>query len=60
VRVVDVEEEDEEKYALSLSIINFIKAATHCELMIGYLRGKNNIFKQILLNEDLYSSPRVG
>lgn len=29
-------------------------------MMIGFLRGKSQIFKQILLSEELYSSPRVG
>ena len=37
VRVNDQEEEDREKYALSLSILNFIKASSQAAIMQQYM-----------------------
>ena len=45
IRTSDLDDEDYEKYALSLSILNFIKASTIAGLMQKYLRGKNQIFR---------------
>jgi hypothetical protein len=59
LRVVDQDEEDYEKYTLSLSILNFLKSATHAPLMQRQLRNRKKIFKEILLNEERYSSPRI-
>ena len=53
-------EEDEQKYALSLSILNFIKSASLSPYMQKYFAGKSQIFKEILINEDLNSSSRIG
>ena len=58
-RVVESDEEDQEKYSLSLSILNFIKAASWCDRMKPYMLDKEEIFKQILRNEDLYSSNMI-
>ena len=52
-------DDDEEKYALSLSIITFLKAATLAPMMQKYLFNKADKFKQILYYEDLYSSETV-
>ena len=58
--MVEVAEEDAEKYALSLSIINFLKAASLSPIMQSYLScAKSSTFRQILINEDLHSSERV-
>lgn len=54
-----MEEEDYEKYALSLSIINFLKASTESKYMKKHLKNKGDIFKKILINEDLYSSSMI-
>lgn len=59
-RVVEHEDDDREKYTLSLSILNFLKASSHEDArpMRKYLRvddKKMEIFKSILRNEDLYS-----
>ena len=59
-RVVEHQDDDEEKYTLSLSILNFLKASTHDDArpMRKYMRvdeKKKEIFKCILRNEDLYS-----
>lgn len=56
---IELGEEDEEKYALSLSIINFLKASSKAPLMLKYLKQKNAICKKILINEDLFSSDQV-
>ena len=61
--------DDKQKYALSLSILNFLKAATETPTasqadsgaferypMRKYFRGRTQIFKQILTREDEYSS----
>jgi len=59
MRVSDLQDEDDEKYVLSLSIINFLKASTHAPIMHRHMRGKAHVLKQILMNEDLYSSIRL-
>ena len=59
IRIVEVEEEDVEKYTLSLSILNFLKASSDKPMMRKYLRGKNSLFRKILTNEDNYSSKLV-
>ena len=58
IRVVDPSEDDE-KYALSLSILNFLKGATRSPVTQKFLEGKNQIFRQIMLSEDTCSSDRV-
>jgi hypothetical protein len=63
-RVVEHEDDDREKYTLSLSILNFLKASSHEDArpMRKYLRvddKKMEIFKSILRNEDLYSLSQV-
>lgn len=58
-RTSEVDDEDYEKYALSLSIINFLKASSETTIMKKFLRNKTSIFKKILINEDLYSSPAI-
>jgi hypothetical protein len=52
-------DDDEEKYALSLSILNFLKASTLAPMMQKYLINKADKFKSILFYEDLYSSEVV-
>jgi hypothetical protein len=52
-------DDDEEKYALSLSILNFLKAATLAPMMQKYLTNKSDKFKSILYYEDLNSSDTV-
>ena len=65
-RVVEHEDDDVEKYTLSLSILNFLKASTHDDartmrkyLVIDKDEKKKEIFKSILRNEDLYSLSQV-
>lgn len=58
-RIIDIEEEDHEKYTLSLSILNYLKSATLCDNMQRSLNGKAKIFKQIMLNEERFSSNLV-
>ena len=58
IRITD-EDEDEEKYALSMSIINFLKASSKAPLMLKYMRQKSAIFKKILISEDMFSSENV-
>lgn len=58
-RVMAIKEEDDQKYALSLSILNFLKQSTEAETMHKYMRNKNTIFKQILIREERYSSDFV-
>ena len=53
-------EEDREKYALSLSILNFIKSSSLAPLMQKYMIGRDDLFKQILMHEELYSTTRVN
>lgn len=60
LRVSDMPEEDVEKNALSMSILNFIKASTKAPYMKKYMLFKNHYFKQILMNEDLYSSSSIN
>jgi hypothetical protein len=59
MRVVEDEDEDGEKYALSLSIVNFIKASSRCPAMQPYMKNKDTLFRDILINEDLSSSEQV-
>ena len=49
------EEDDDEKYLLSLSIVNFIKACSHVPEMIPCFNS-GNILKELLWNEDVFSS----
>jgi|APSaa5957512535_1039671.scaffolds.fasta_scaffold273662_1 hypothetical protein len=56
---ISVGSDDEEKYALSLSILNFLKACTINPMMKKYLYNKKQIFKSILYNEDTNSSTKV-
>ena len=60
-RSMDLDEEDVEKYCLSLSILNFLKCASLCEPMHEYLQGpqRKAEFKVILKNEEWYSTARV-
>jgi hypothetical protein len=57
--VVEVEDEDHDKYTLSLSIMNFLKSATQAPLMHKYLKNREKLFKQILLKEASFSSPLI-
>jgi hypothetical protein len=59
IRIVEIDEEDSEKYTLSLSILNFLKASSDKPMMKKYLRGKNAEFRKILTNEDIYSSKMI-
>lgn len=59
LRDVDDDDEDIEKYTLSLSILNFLKSATHAPIMMKYLRNRKKLFKKILLNEERFSSERI-
>jgi len=52
-------DDDEEKYALSLSILNFLKASTLAPMMQKYLINKSEKFKSILYYEDMFSSDTV-
>lgn len=55
-REVDDEEEEHEKYTLSLSILNFLK---HCSLeskIRHHLEGKKDILKEILFAEMQYTT----
>lgn len=47
IRIVEVEDEDVEKYGLSLSILNFMKASSEKPEMSKYLRNKQD--KNILV-----------
>lgn len=58
-RLVEIDDEDTEKYTLSLSILNFLKASSDKPMMKMYLRGKNTLFRKILTNEDIFSSKLV-
>jgi len=58
-RITEIDEDDKEKYSLSLSILNFLKASSKAQYMKKYLQNKTHIFKQILMTEDLNSSARV-
>ena len=44
-RIVENEDEDREKYTLSLSILNFIKASSQREKMMEIMQDKEDIFK---------------
>ena len=59
IRVVEIDEEDSEKYTLSLSILNFLKASSDKPMMKKYLKGKNALFRKILTNEDTHSSKLI-
>lgn len=59
-REIELEDEDYEKYALSLSILNFLKAASRSPNMVKHFTGQNHVFKKILLNEELYSTSMVN
>lgn len=48
-----------EKYALSISILTFIKSASYSQVMKDKFSNKNVIFKQILMNEENYSTAKV-
>lgn len=56
---MEIDDEDTEKYTLSLSILNFLKASSDKPMMKMYLRGKNTLFRKILTNEDNFSSKLV-
>lgn len=60
MRISEIDDDDKEKYSLSLSILNFLKASSKAQYMKKYLKNKHNIFKQILMNEDLKSSARIN
>jgi hypothetical protein len=62
-RVNESDEDDFEKYGLSLSIMNFLKCSSNQIMMqdhIDDIPDINQIFKRILQNEDLYSSSKVN
>lgn len=59
LRVVGEESEDMEKYTLSISILSFIKSASYSHVMKDKFSNKSLIFKQILINEENYSSAKV-
>lgn len=59
IRDVQLMEDDEEKYTLSVSILNFIKASSKASKMKQYLVDKQDVFKQILISEDRFSTERV-
>jgi hypothetical protein len=54
-----LEDEDEEKYTLSLSILNFIKSSSLSPGMYGTFMNKSGYFKKILRNEEEFSTARV-
>lgn len=58
-RTCEQDDEDEEKYTLSLSIINFLRASSGVDKMTRYMKGKTDVFKKILQNEDRYSSKMI-
>lgn len=59
-RINETEEEDEEKYCLSISVLNFIKTCSNVPIMKPYFTGKNQIFKECLVHEELFSSDRIN
>jgi hypothetical protein len=59
IRIVEIDDEDKEKYTLSLSILNFLKASSDKPMMKKYLKGKTALFRKILANEDNYSSKLI-
>lgn len=59
-RVSATADDDQEKYTLSLSILNYIKASTLAPIQREYMLGKGKELKQLLINEDLYSSAEIG
>lgn len=59
-RESELEEEDLQKFALSLSILNFLKASSLQPQMMKYMRNKNSLFRQILINEEQHSSPMIS
>lgn len=48
-----------EKYALNLSILSYIKNSSFSELMKDKFKNKSIIFKQILMNEENFSTAKV-
>jgi len=61
VRESEDDDEDREKYALSLSILNFLKASSDADMMKRYFKGDQKVkeFKEILQNEDIHSSKTI-
>jgi hypothetical protein len=59
VRISENDDDDKEKYCLSLSILNFIKSASFAEEMKPHMQDMKHEFKDILRNEDTFSSPKV-
>ena len=59
MRVVEEDLEDREKYALSLSILSFIKNSSFSELMRDKFKNKGILFKQILMSEENFSTSQV-
>jgi hypothetical protein len=58
-RTMDLEDEDEEKYCLSLSILNFIKSSSLSDNMHSTLMCRKAVFRNILKNEERFSTARV-
>lgn len=60
-REMDLDDEDREKYCLSLSILNFLKCSSLCEPMHEYLQSaqRKAEFKAILRNEECFSTLKV-
>ena len=59
MRLVESEDDDDQKYILSLSILNFLKSSSHMHLMYPFMQNKGAIFKKILYYEDVCSSKKV-
>ena len=58
-RISENEDDDEEKYTLSMSILNFLKCSSMAPLMQEHMLEKDIIFKKILMNEDNNSSQTI-
>lgn len=54
------DENDLAKYALSLSIVNFLKSASLAEAMQQCLQSKSGLLKRILITEEVNASERAA
>ena len=58
-RICENEEDDREKYTLSLSILNFLKCSSNAPLMQIHLMDRDALVKEILMKEDRNSSSNI-
>jgi len=59
VRTTEDEGEDQEKFCLSASILNFFKLSSLAPIMQKYLKDRNKNFTRLLYLEDQFSSSKA-